>query len=91
MAERTSKWPEAGDLVIATVETVTDYDAYAKLDEFDKLGLLHVSEISSSWIRNVRDYVRERQKVTLKVLQAPQNVVLAVSKAGEQATFRREK
>ncbi|MGA2385587.1 MAG: translation initiation factor IF-2 subunit alpha [Candidatus Bathyarchaeia archaeon] len=69
MAERKLEWPEAGDLVIATVETVTDYGAYAKLDEYDKRGLLHVSEISSSWIRNIRDFVREGQKAVLKVLR----------------------
>jgi len=69
MAERKPEWPEAGDLVIATIETVTDYGAYAKLDEYDKRGLLHVSEISSSWIRNIRDFVREGQKLVLKVLR----------------------
>jgi translation initiation factor 2 subunit 1 len=69
MAERKPQYPEVGDLVIATIETVTDYGAYAKLDEYDKRGLLHVSEISSSWIRNIRDFVRENQKVVLKVLR----------------------
>lgn len=69
MEERKPEWPEAGDLVIATIETVTDYGAYAKLDEFDKRGLLHVSEISSSWIRNIHDFVREGQKMVLKVLR----------------------
>jgi translation initiation factor 2 subunit 1 len=69
MTERKPEWPEIGDLVIATIETVTDYGAYAKLDEYDKRGLLHVSEISSSWIRNIRDFVREGQKVVLKVLR----------------------
>jgi translation initiation factor 2 subunit 1 len=69
MDERKPEWPEVGDLVIATIETVTDYGAYAKLDEYDKRGLLHVSEISSSWIRNIRDFVREGQKVVLKVLR----------------------
>jgi len=69
MEERKPEWPEAGDLVIATIETVTDYGAYAKLDEYDKRGLLHVSEISSSWIRNIRDFVREGQKMALKVLR----------------------
>lgn len=69
MVERKPEWPEVGDLVIATIETVTDYGAYAKLDEYGKRGLLHVSEISSSWIRNIRDFVREGQKVVLKVLR----------------------
>jgi translation initiation factor 2 subunit 1 len=69
MAEHKPEWPEPGDLIIATIETVTDYGAYAKLDEYGKRGLLHVSEISSSWIRNIRDFVRENQKLVLKVLR----------------------
>src|SRR5512136_1812336 len=69
MAERKPEYPEIGDLVIATIETVTDYGAYAKLDEYNKRGLLHVSEISSSWIRNIHDFVREGQKMVLKVLR----------------------
>jgi len=69
MSVRKQEWPEVGDLVIATVETVIDYGAYVKLDEYNKRGLLHVSEISSSWIRNIRDFVREGQKVILKVLR----------------------
>ena len=72
MAERKPQWPEPGDLVIATIETVADYGAYAKLDEHNKRGLLHVSEISSSWIRNIRDFVRENQKMVLKVLRVDQ-------------------
>ena len=69
MAEHKPEYPEVGDLVIATIESVTTYGAYARLDEYNKQGLLHVSEISSSWIRNIRDYVREGQKTVLKVLR----------------------
>jgi translation initiation factor 2 subunit 1 len=69
MALRRQEWPEVGDLVMATVESVTDYGAYVKLDEYNKKGLLHISEISSSWIRNIRNFVREGQKVVLKVLR----------------------
>ena len=69
MSTRKPEYPEVGDHVIATIETVTTYGAYAKLDEYNKQGLLHVSEISSSWIRNIRDYVREGQKAVLKVLR----------------------
>ena len=69
MSERKPQWPEVGDLVIATIDSVTGYGAYANLDEYNKRGLLHVSEISSSWTRNIRDFVREGQKAVLKVLR----------------------
>ena len=62
MAERKPEWPEAGDLVIATIETVTDYGAYAKLDEYNKRGLLHVSEISSAKISRKRHLKRHRSR-----------------------------
>jgi translation initiation factor 2 subunit 1 len=69
MAFGKQEWPEVGDLVMATVESVMDYGAYVRLDEYDTKGLLHISEISSSWIRNIRNFVREGQKVVLKVLR----------------------
>ncbi|MCW4019420.1 MAG: translation initiation factor IF-2 subunit alpha [Candidatus Bathyarchaeota archaeon] len=69
MSEHKPEWPEPGDLVIATIESVMDYGAYANLDEYGKRGFLHISEISSARIRKIRDYVREKQKMVLKVLR----------------------
>ncbi len=69
MSEHKPEWPEPGDLVIATIESVMDYGAYANLDEYNKRGFLHISEISSARIRNIRDFIRERQKMVLKVLR----------------------
>jgi translation initiation factor 2 subunit 1 len=69
MSLRRPEWPEVGDLVIATVVKITSYGVYVRLDEYEKEGLLHVSEVASRWVRNIRDYVREGQKVVLKVLR----------------------
>ncbi len=69
MSEHKPEWPESGDLVIASIESVMDYGAYANLDEYNKRGFLHISEISSARIRNIRDFVRENQKMVLKVLR----------------------
>jgi translation initiation factor 2 subunit 1 len=69
MSEHKPEWPESGELVIATIESVRDYGAYANLDEYNKRCFLHISEISSARIRNVRDFVRENQKMVLKVLR----------------------
>jgi len=65
-----SEWPERGELVLATVNRVADYGAYVSLEEYgNKEGLLHRSEISTSWVRNIRNHVREGQKLVLKVLR----------------------
>jgi translation initiation factor 2 subunit 1 len=69
MAFKKVEWPEPGDLVLTSVQRITDYGAYVTLDEYGKEGLLHVSEVSSGWVRNIRDFVREGQKVVLKVLR----------------------
>jgi translation initiation factor 2 subunit 1 len=69
MAVKKPEWPEPGDLALASVQRITDYGAYVTLDEYGKEGLLHISEVSSGWVRNIRDFVREGQKVVLKVLR----------------------
>ncbi len=39
------------------------------LDEYGgKEGMVHISEVASGWIKNIRDYVREGQKAVSKVL-----------------------
>ena len=70
MSENAPFLPEPGELVVSTVKTIVPYGAYVALDEFnDTEGLLHISEISSRWVKNIRDHVRENQKVVLKVLR----------------------
>ena len=66
----TPNYPEVGDLVVATVTRVVDYGAYVKLDEYDGVeGLIHISEVASTYVKNIRVHVREGQKLVLKVLR----------------------
>ncbi len=70
MEEGRPSWPEVGDFVVATVQRIAGHGAYVALDEYGgKEGLLHISEISSRWVRNIRNHVRERQKLVLQVLR----------------------
>ncbi|MDR2944621.1 MAG: translation initiation factor IF-2 subunit alpha [Methanosarcinales archaeon] len=66
---KSNDWPEAGDYVVCNVTNVTDFGAYVELEEFkEKEGFIHISEIKAGWVKYVRDYIREGQKVVCKVL-----------------------
>jgi len=70
MPRKSAEWPEVGDFVISTVTQIVPYGAYVTLDEYNIAGgLLHISELSSRWVKNIRDHVREGQKVVLKVMR----------------------
>lgn len=49
---------------------ISDYGAYVKLDEYnDKEALVHISEMATTWVKNIRNHAREGQKLVLKVLR----------------------
>jgi translation initiation factor 2 subunit 1 len=69
-----SGWPDSGDLVVGTVDEITDFGVFVDLDEYeDKRGLVHISEVASGWIKNVRDHVRPGQTTVCKVLDVNEN------------------
>lgn len=69
MVRKRWEWPEKNELVMCTVTEVFDQGAYVKLDEYDrKVGMVHISEIASGWIKNIRRHVKEGQKTVCIVL-----------------------
>lgn len=70
MVRRKSQWPDEGELVVGTVHKVLNYGAFASLEEYEgKEAFIHISEVSSGWVKNIRDYVRENQKIVARVLR----------------------
>ena len=69
MVQKKESLPSSNDLVMCTVTKVFAHGAFAKLDEYsEKDGFIHISEVASTWIKNIRDFVKEGQKVVAKVL-----------------------
>ena len=63
------EWPERGELVVCTVRELENFGAFVTLEEYgDKEGLIHIAQISSGWVKHLRDHVREGQKIVCKVL-----------------------
>jgi len=61
--------PENGELVVCTVKNVKNFGAFVTLDEYDdKEGFIHVRDVATGWVKYIRDFVREGQKIVCKVL-----------------------
>ena len=65
-------FPEESELVLCTVTSVQFHSVFVNLDEYDKGGMIHISEVSPGRIRNIRDFVKEGKKIVCKVLRINQ-------------------
>ena len=62
-------FPDKGELIIGTVIKAKGFGAFIQLEEYpDKEGFLHIKEVASGWVKNIRNYVREKQRVVCQVL-----------------------
>ncbi len=62
--------PESGEVVVCTVREITSHGIYVNLDQYDGTnGFLHVSEISTGWVRNIDRVAKVSQKLILKVIR----------------------
>ncbi len=62
--------PDPGEVVVCTVREITSHGIYVNLDQYDGTnGFLHVSEISTGWVRNIDRVAKVSQKLVLKVIR----------------------
>jgi len=69
MLYRREGYPEEEELVLCTVTNVQHHSVFVKIDEYEKSGMIHISEVSPGRIRNLRDFVQEGKKIVCKVLR----------------------
>ena len=76
MVKSRTKFPKEGEFVmVRVVETQNQY-IYVDLIDYEGLpseenarGMIHISEISSRWIKNIRNFVRINQVIVVRVLK----------------------
>ena len=56
-----------GDIVRATITGIQKYGAFALVnDKYD--GLIHISEISSGYVKNINDYIKIKDEIYAQVV-----------------------
>ena len=58
---------EVGTILEGKVTGITKFGAFVELPE-GKTGMVHISEVAPTFVKEIRDYVTENQMVKVKVL-----------------------
>jgi S1 RNA binding domain protein len=77
---------QTGSILEGTVVNITNFGAFVEVD--GKTGLVHISEVSDTFVKNIRDHLKEKDKVKVKVISVDDNGKISLSI--KQATPQRK-
>lgn len=74
-----------GELVVCKITRLNPNSAYAQLEEYNKEGMMHISEVSSGWVRDIRQFLRVGQSVIAKVMRVDdQHISLSIKRVDKK-------
>ena len=66
--------PESNEIVVVRIKKVLDYGVFVELLEYgDIKGFVHISQVASGWVKNIRNFVKENQIRSAQVLSIDRN------------------
>lgn len=76
---------EVGKTVEGKVSGITNFGAFVQL-EGGKTGLVHISEVAISFVKDIRDHLKENDSVKVKILSIDDKgkISLSIKKALEE-------
>lgn len=63
-----------GDIVNGKITNILGYGAFVVVGEYD--GLVHISEFSDNYVKNINDFVKVGQELRLKVLEVDEEIIV---------------
>ncbi len=58
---------EVGNIVEGTVTGITNFGAFVELPG-GSTGLVHISEVADAYVHDVKDYLKENDKIKVKII-----------------------
>jgi translation initiation factor 2 subunit 1 len=82
--------PKYGELVVCRVARINPHSAIVQILEYDTTGLIHVSEVASRWVRDIREFIRENQYIVCRVIDVrPEGISLSLKRVHREDTARK--
>ncbi|MDS0525296.1 S1 domain-containing RNA-binding protein [Clostridium sp. SHJSY1] len=67
----------AGNILEGIVVNITNFGAFVEVD--GKTGLVHISEVADSFVKDIRQHLNEQDKVKVKVISIDDNGKISLS------------
>ena len=67
----------AGKIVEGTVVNITNFGAFIEVE--GKTGLVHISEVADSYVKDIKEHLKEQDKVKVKVISIDDNGKISLS------------
>ena len=68
-ANNTDQNINVGEIVECTVEQIMPYGAFVKITKTGRKGMIHISELSYSFVKNISDVLNVNDKIQAKVIK----------------------
>ena len=68
----------AGEIVEGKVTGLTKFGAFVSLPE-EKVGMIHISEVSTTYVKDIGDFLEKGQTVKVKILNIDENGKISLS------------
>ncbi len=69
---------EIGAIVEGEITGITNFGAFIQLPE-GKVGLVHISEVSNSYVKDIHAFLKEHDKVNVKILTIDERGKISLS------------
>jgi len=77
---------EVGSIIEGVVTGITNFGAFVELPG-GQTGLVHISEVADAYVRDVKDYLKDKDRVTVKVIAIDKGKIgLSIKQAKPAAT-----
>jgi S1 RNA binding domain protein len=66
-----------GSIVEGVITNITSFGAFVEVE--GKTGLVHISEVADTFVKDIREFLKEQDKVKVKVISVDDNGKISLS------------
>lgn len=78
-----------GTIIEGVVTGITSFGAFIQLPD-GEVGLVHISEVADAYVKDVKDYLKENDRIKVKVINVDEKgkIGLSIKQANPRPSYR---